>query len=119
NLGLNRFAGDAYEASLKRHLTEKYRHKPIGVIVAIGKATLDHVLRWGPELWPGVPVVFALLDEVDLARLGRPADVSGVVIKNSLADAVKAARAVVPGLDTIALVGDAWDRQILFSHWDG
>jgi len=119
NLGLTRFGGAAYEASLKRHLTEKYRDKPIGVIVAIGKATLDHVLRWRPELWPGVPVVFALLDEVDLARLGQPADVSGVVIKNSLEDAVKAARAVVPGLDTIALVGDAWDRQILFSHWDG
>src|SRR5690349_2861402 len=111
NLGLTRFGGAAYEESLKRHLAEKYRDKPIGVVVAIGKATLEHALRWREELWPGVPIVFALLDENDLARLGRPADVTGVVTRNSLTGAVEAARAVVPGLNTIALVGDAWDRQ--------
>src|SRR5262245_32962928 len=117
NLGLTRFGGAAYEESLKRHLTEKYRDLPIGAIVAIGKATLEHALRWRPELWPGTPIVFAMLDETDLARLGGPADVTGVVIRNSLTGAVNAARAVVPGLDTVALVGDAWDRQILFGHW--
>jgi len=34
-----------------------------------------------------------------------------------MASAVKSARAVVPGLDTIVLVGDSWDRQALFWHW--
>jgi signal transduction histidine kinase len=118
NLGLTRSGGAAYEESLKQHLKEKYRDKPIGVVVAIGKATLEHTLRWRKELWPGTPVVHALVDETDLAKFGRPADVTGVVIRNSLADAIKAARAVVPDLDTIALVGDAWDRQVLFSHWN-
>jgi signal transduction histidine kinase len=118
NLGLTRFSGAAYEESLKRHLKEKYRDRPIGVVVAIGKAALEHVLRWRAELWPGTPVVFAMLDETDLARFGRQADVTGVVIRNSFADAITVARAVVPGLDTIALVGDAWDRQVLFSHWN-
>jgi hypothetical protein len=118
NLGLTRFGGAAYEESLKRHLTEKYRDRPIGVVVSIGKAALEHALRWRPELWPGAPVVFAMLDETDLARLGRPADVTGVVIRNSPTGAINAARAVVPGLDTIVLVGDAWDRQVLFGHWN-
>jgi signal transduction histidine kinase len=118
NLGLTRFGGAAYEESLKRHLMEKYRDRPIGAIVAIGKAALEHALRWRPELWPGAPVVFAMLDETDLARLGRPADVTGVVIRNSLTGAINAARAVVPGLDTIVLVGDAWDKQVLFGHWN-
>src|SRR5215475_15650341 len=117
NLGLSRFGGAAYEESLKRHLTEKYRDRPIGAIVAIGKMTLEHALRWRPELWPGTPIVFAMIDETDLARLGRPADVTGVVIRNSLTGAINAARAVVPRLDTIVLVGDAWDRQALFGHW--
>jgi signal transduction histidine kinase len=118
NLGLTRFRGAAYEESLKRHLMVKYRDRQIGAVVAIGKATLEHALRWRPELWPGVPVVFAMLDETDLARLGRPADVTGVVIRNSLTGAINAARAVVPRLDTIALVGDAWDQQVLFGHWN-
>ena len=118
NLGLTRFGGAAYEESLKRHFMEKYRDRPIGAVVAIGKATLEHALRWRAELWPGVPIVFAMLDETDLARIGRPADVTGVLIRNSLTNAVKAARTAVPKLDTIVLVGDAWDRQVLFSHWN-
>src|SRR5947207_1127181 len=62
NLDLTRFGGAAYEESLKRHLKEKYRDRPIGVIVANGARTLEHVLHWREELWPGIPIVFALLD---------------------------------------------------------
>jgi signal transduction histidine kinase len=118
NLDLTRFGGAAYEESLKRHFKEKYRDGPIGVVLAIGVGTLEHTLRWREELWPGVPVVFAMLDETDFAKLGRPTDVTGVIVRIPLAGAVKVARAVVPGLDTIAFVGDDWDRQVLFGHWD-
>jgi signal transduction histidine kinase len=118
NLDLTRFGGAAYAESMKRHFSEKYRDRPIGVIIAIGVGTLEHALQWREELWPGVPIVFAMLDETDFAKLGRPADVTGVVVRNPLTGAIRAARAVVPGLDTVALVGDDWDRQVLFSHWD-
>jgi signal transduction histidine kinase len=118
NLDLTRFGGAAYEESLKRHFKEKYRDRPIGVIVAIGAGTLEHTLRWREELWPGVPIVFAMLDETDFAKLGRLADVTGVIIRIPLAGAVKVARAVAPGLDTIVFVGDDWNRQVLFGHWD-
>jgi signal transduction histidine kinase len=118
NLDLTRFGGAAYAESMKRHFREKYRDRPIGVIIAIGVGTLEHALQWREELWPGVPIVFAILDETDFAKLGRPADVTGVVVRNPLTGAIRAARAVVPGLDTVALVGDDWDRQALFSHWD-
>jgi signal transduction histidine kinase len=119
NLDLPRFGGAPYKESLKRHLKEKYRDRPIGVIVANGEGALEHTLRWREELWPGVPVVFAMLDATQLEKLGQPADVTGVVTKNSLTGAIKAARAVMPGLDTIVLVGDSWDRQALFRHWGG
>lgn len=117
NLDLTRFGGAAYEEVLKRYLKEKYRDRKIDVIVANGPGTLEYTLRWREELWPGTPVVFAMLEAVQLARLGRLANVTGVVIRNSLADAITSARAVVPGLDTIVLVGDNWDRQSLFRHW--
>ena len=117
NLDLTRFDGADYEESLKRHLKEKYRDRRIGVIVANGAGTLEHTLRWQEELWPGTPVVFAMLEASQVAGLGRPANVTGVAIRNSLADAIKVAHAVVPGLGTIVLVGDSWDRQPLFRHW--
>jgi signal transduction histidine kinase len=117
NLDLTRFSGPAYEESLKRYLGEKYRDRPIDVVVAHGAGTLGHILRWREELWPGIPVVFTMLEASQLAGRGPPANVTGVTIRNSLADAIKIARAVVPGLDTIVLVGDNWGRQALFRHW--
>ena len=117
NLDLSRFNGASYEESLKQQLKEKYRDRPIGVVVAVGMSTLEVVLRWREELWPGVPVVFALVDEMDFARLKLPPDVTGGMVKLALADSIKAARAVVPDLDSVVFVGEPWDRQVVFRNW--
>jgi signal transduction histidine kinase len=117
SLDLSRFKGAAYEQSLQRYLREKYRDRPIGVVVAFGAASLELTLRWRGELWPETPVVFALVDEWDLARLKPPSDVTGTIFKLGLADSIAVARAVVPGLKTIALVGDQWDQQVIFRNW--
>src|ERR1700761_4411526 len=98
NLDLNRFKGEPYEANLRELLKEKYRDRPIGGIVAVGGAALEHVLKWREELWPHVPVVFAMVEEADFERLKPPPDVTGRVVKLRLADAINAARAVVPDL---------------------
>jgi hypothetical protein len=81
NLDLSRFNGASYEESLRQQLKEKYRDRPIGVVVTVGTSTLELVLRWREELWPGVPVVFALVDEMDFARLELPPDVTGGFVK--------------------------------------
>jgi hypothetical protein len=116
-LDLSRFNGDAYEEGLQRHLQEKYRDRPIGVVVAVGAATLELVLRWREKLWPGIPVVFAMVDEIDFAQQKLPPDVTGSIVKVPLADSIRAARAVVPDLDSIVLVGDPWDSQVIFGNW--
>jgi signal transduction histidine kinase len=117
SLDLSRFRGKKYEANLQRYFGDKYHGIPIGTVVAIGSATLDLVLRWRSELWPGVPVVFAMVDEIDLARLRLPANVTGSIVKVPLADSVKAARAMVPGLQTVVFVGDAWDGLAIYKNW--
>jgi FixJ family two-component response regulator/signal transduction histidine kinase len=117
NLDLTRFNGAAYEESLRQQLKEKYRDRPIGVVVAVGTATLELVLRWREELWPGVPVVFALVNEMDFARLKLPPDATGGIVRIALADSIKAARAVVPDLDSVVFVGAPWDRRVIFRNW--
>jgi signal transduction histidine kinase len=117
SLDLSRFDGDAYDESLRRHLSEKYRDKNIGVIVAMGSGTLELVQRWRGELWPGIPVVFGMVDEVDYARLKLPNDMTGSILKTRLADSIGVARAVVPDLETVVFVGDHWDRQNIFASW--
>ncbi|MFO1111115.1 MAG: sensor histidine kinase [Bradyrhizobium sp.] len=117
SLDLSRFSGSSYEETLKRYVKEKYQGKEIGAIIAVGAGTTDLVLRWRNELWPGIPVVFAMLDELDVARLKPPRDVTGVIVQLPLADSIGVARTVVPGLDTIVLVGDSWDRLVVFRNW--
>jgi signal transduction histidine kinase len=114
DLDLSRFRGESYEASLHQLLKEKYSDKPIDGIVAIGAAALELALKWRGDLWPGIPVVFAMVQASDLARLNPPPDVTGSVIRLKLADAIKAAHAVVPHLKSIVLVGGAWERRAVF-----
>ena len=117
NLDLSRFNGATYEESPRQRLKEKYRDRPIGVVVAVGTSTLELVLRWREELWPGIPVVFALADEMDFERLKLPPDVTGSIVRLALADPIKAARAVVPDLDSVVFVGAPWERQVIFRNW--
>jgi signal transduction histidine kinase len=119
SLDLSRFRGKSYEASLRRHFKDKYQDIPIGLVVAIGSAALDLVLSWRSELWPAVPVVFAMVDEIDFARLQLPDGVTGTIVKLPLADSIKAAHAMVPGLQTVAFVGDAWDGLVVYRNWKG
>jgi signal transduction histidine kinase len=114
---LSHFGGDSYDVGLRQFLREKYRDKPIDVIVAVGSAALARVLDWRTELWPGIPVVFTLVERADFERLKPSPDVTGSIVQVRLADAITAARAVVPRLNTIALVGGSWDRQVVFQNW--
>src|SRR5579871_336120 len=117
DLDLVHFSGEEYEFTLKQMLKAKYRDKSVGVLVTVGEAALQLVLRWRDELWPGIPVVFTMLDETGFERLKLPSDVTGSIVDLKLADSIKAARAVVPNLASVYIVGDSWDRQILFTNW--
>jgi signal transduction histidine kinase len=117
DLDLENFGGDDYEATLQKVLSAKYRDKPVGVLMVIGECALRLVLRWRDELWPGIPVVFTMVNEADLSRLKPPSEVTGNIVNVKLADSIKAARAVVPDLASVYIVGDPWDRQATFKNW--
>ncbi|RUM95767.1 histidine kinase [Pseudaminobacter arsenicus] len=117
NLDLSRFSGEEYEQSLERHFSAKYRDKPIGVVVTVGAGALHYALRWRPHLWPGVPVVFAFVDEATIESLSLPGDVTGKMTRLRLEDMVLAARAVVPNLRHVAVVGDSFEDQLVFKHF--
>ena len=117
DLDLEHFSGGEYEANLRQLLKAKYRDRPIGTVVTIGGEALCFALRWRDELWPGIPIVFAMVDETDLKRLAPPRDVTGNIVRLKLADSILAARAVVPDLASVYIVGDPWDQEAVFHNW--
>jgi signal transduction histidine kinase len=119
NLDLSRFFGAQYEASLESHLRVKYGDKPVGVLVAVGPAALAHVLHWRAHLWPDVPIVFVMVDESSAAQLKSLSGITGQVIRFRFQDMLSAARAVVPHLERVAIVGEPLRTQPIFAHLTG
>jgi hypothetical protein len=88
SLNLRDFASAQYFNELSRFFREKYRDKPIGVIVAYNALALTFVLKWRDKIWPGVPVVFTGVDDRTIDGLTLPADVTGLPVRHRLNDMV-------------------------------
>jgi signal transduction histidine kinase len=114
-LDLGRFNGPQHEELLRTYLREKYWGKSIGVIIAHGATTLELLLRLRGEMWPSVPMVFGVVDASRLPRL--PTDVTGITFRFNVRNALTAARALVPNLRRIALVGDPFEHQPFRRHF--
>ena len=113
NLDLGRFKGPRFEDAVYAYFHEKYRDKPIGIITAFGSRALELVLRLRPRLWPEAPVIFSVVDQGVADTLALPPKVIGATVKPPLSDAASVARAIVPGLKRIAVVGDPPERQFI------
>src|SRR5215211_5094970 len=120
NLDLNNFSGTRYQTKLQEYLRDKYHDVPIGVLLAVGSSAFQFALQLRSESWSNVPIVFASADEESVTRIVAAAgarNVTGRALRFSLAKSVEAARALVPGLHQIALVGDPLERQPFRRHF--
>jgi signal transduction histidine kinase len=117
NLDLSRFGGPAYRQTVEQYLEEKYRDTAIGVVVAVGEKAFEYALDFRARIWPDAPLVFAALDAQTVEASELPANTTGLTVRMTLADMVSTARAAVPDLKHIALVGDRLEKQTFRSHF--
>lgn len=116
HLDLFRFNGDRYQASLEDFYREKYRDKPIGVIVVIGTTAFRYALQLRDAVWPTSQIVFAAVEKETGLRDRQPG-VTGITMDMTLASMMKAAQIVVPDLRGFALVGTPLEQQIYYRHF--
>ena len=117
NLDLSRFNGPAYQQTVERYLDEKYRDIAIGVVVAVGAKAFEYALPFRDRLWPKTPIVFAALGSGNVDIAEPPPNTTGLAVRMMFADMVSSARAVVPNLRQVALVGDRLEKQTFRSHF--
>ena len=117
NLDLVAFPDSDYQDALEAFLRKKYHAKDISVVIAIGPATLRFLLRARSRLWSDAPVIFSVVDEDTPAQLHLPPDVTGRTIRLSPKDMVATARAIVPNLSGIVLVGDPFTQDSFRKHF--
>jgi signal transduction histidine kinase len=116
-LDLARFGSPQYEQIVRSYLREKYRQKPIGVIVTVGSGALELMLRLRAVLWTEVPVVFAAVDEMAAARATYPSNVTGSTMRLRFLDAVTAAGILMPDFKQIVVVGGPLEADPYRRHF--
>ncbi|TMJ04546.1 MAG: GHKL domain-containing protein [Alphaproteobacteria bacterium] len=115
-LDLNVFDGPAYQNVLATFVTEKYRDRPIGMIVALGARALHCSILLRDKQRPEIPIVFAGVGDEATELSELPPNVTGRTIQVSFENYIMAARHLVSGLRQLAVVGDPLERQGFRSH---
>ena len=117
SLDFGHFSGSDYDAALRSYFNNKYRNKPISMIVALGSNTLKFVSRIHADIWSTVPIVFVTFDDAPATRSTIPSNATGMIALRRFQDLVKSAQQLVPNLARIVLVGESLERQPLRSNY--
>ncbi|HKY87769.1 MAG TPA: sensor histidine kinase [Pseudorhodoplanes sp.] len=118
NLEVRWSVNQVFDESLLAHLKTKYAGTPLDVVVAVGAASLRHALRMREILSSPPPIVFTLVDEPTFRTMSLPPDVTGILMNFGPTEMVRAARAIVPGLKRVAIVGDVLREQPVFRYFE-
>jgi signal transduction histidine kinase len=117
SLDLARFPGQDYEESLIGHLRTKYAHRPIDVIVSIGVASAKFLQNRKQEIWPAAPVVYGFVPNLPEVRALFLPNTTTIFARVKPTHLLTAARAIVPDLTRVVLVGGAWKNPLVYGHW--
>ena len=72
HLDLKRFPAEDHQARLRSYLSGKYRNHPIDLALVLDNPALDILLKHRDEILPGVPVVFAGINDFTRGMLSGP-----------------------------------------------
>ncbi|MCG2627422.1 sensor histidine kinase [Bradyrhizobium sp. WYCCWR 13023] len=117
SLDLPRFPGPDYEESLVDHLKTKYARRPIDVVVSIGVASAKFLQKRKQDIWPAALVVYGLVPDLPEVRAVFLPNTTAVFSRVKPTHLLTAARAVVPNLTRVVLVGSAWSNPLVYGHW--
>jgi signal transduction histidine kinase len=116
HLDLFGFAKRQYDDNLRNHLSDKYRGKPIDVILSIGPNAFDFAVKLRATEWPAAPIVFTAVSEAT-APHPIPPNTTGIFVHKTFANMVKAARTIIPNLKRLVLVGNPFEGAIYYPQF--
>jgi signal transduction histidine kinase len=111
HLDLGRFKGATEQETLHNYIRQKYAERDIGVVISVGPSALPFAVAIRAEMFPEAALVFAGATDTAVARLNLAADMTGSIVELSAQEMIATARAVVPNLQRVVLLGDHWDDK--------
>jgi hypothetical protein len=103
-----RFEGDTYEQTVATYLRDKYAARSIDVVIAAGQTALTFVMNHRASLFPRVPLVHAVVDDLFLrSNPALRAQAVGVPTTNLYMDTIDAALRLHPQARRLVVVTGA------------
>ncbi len=88
------------------HLEDKFRDHPLDLVIVLDDPALDLALQKRQELFPGVPVVFAGINNFNPQVLAGQQKITGVMENLDIATTLQLAMALQPGLKRVYAIQD-------------
>ncbi len=104
NMDLSRVGSPSYSPVLRDFLRAKYAGKTIDLAIAVMGPSLDFLLRYGDDVFPAAPIVFAGLDARELRGHVLPARATGVMVSREFAPTLELALKLHPDTKNIAFI---------------
>jgi signal transduction histidine kinase len=103
-LDISRFPDARGRGLLAGFLRQKYAGERIDLLVAGLAPSLDFALEYRQTIFPGVPLVFAALDEEEVRKRTIPADVSGIPLEMDLVGTLELALRLQPATRRVFVI---------------
>lgn len=116
SLDLSRFQGAGRQRFLAEFLRQKYEGQKIDLVIAGLASSLDFALAYRQELFPGVPVMFAAIDQQEVQKRKLPADVIGASITMDLAGTLDLALQLHPEARRVFVIAGSASFD---ANWEG
>ena len=125
--GLIQTSDDLYVRKLQDLYRHKYANRKIDLVVSVGLASSNFMLRHGEEIFPGVPIVFASATTKGLEDIALKPDVTGVIEDVDIKGTLNAALKLQPDTRLIAVISGSskvdrfWEAKAreVFDRYEG
>jgi len=106
-LDLTRFEGEAYDQRLAGVLSQKYGGRQPDLLIAVATPAVLFAAKWGPIVFPGVPIVYAAPTQTAVSALGPGFNAAGLVAEFDFRGTVEVALRLRPKTHRVVIVGGA------------
>jgi signal transduction histidine kinase len=105
------FGGDAHERTVITYLRDKYASRPPDALVAFSDAAFEFLARHRQELFPGAPLVYAVVSPAVLHSFAPARDVVGVPVEYDFGGTIEQALRWHPKAQRLVIITGTSSRD--------
>jgi PAS domain S-box-containing protein len=114
-MDLARFESDRYFDLLRDLYRQKYAPQHIDLLIAAMGPSLNFLLRYGDELFPGIPIVFCGIDRRELGGRNLEPHVTGILARREFKGTLNLALRLHPQSRRVIVIGGTSDFD---KYWE-